>query len=125
MGKVVNIYHLLDGPHRAVVAARTTAAHQDRVVQNKCNKGNNNPVQLPCPAVVKLRTIQMTEILEDEIISNRYALFKRSVLKAIWLSEKSTDSNFILQYVPNFDKIFTSMAYYAILLDFFCFFFLS
>ena len=46
MGKVVNIYHLLDGPHRAAVAATTAA----RLARNKCN-GSNNPVQLPCHAV--------------------------------------------------------------------------
>ena len=67
MGKVVNIYHLLDGPHRAAVAATTAA----RLARNKCN-GSNNPVQLPCLAVGK-RTIQVTD-LEDEISNREHRL---------------------------------------------------
>ena len=55
MGKV-NMSHLLDGQHRAIVAA-TTAAHH----HNKCND-SSNPVQLPCRAEVDKQTTQMIEI---------------------------------------------------------------
>lgn len=46
MGSLVNMYHLVDGPHRPRVAVATTAAHH----RSKC-KGSSNPVQLPCHAV--------------------------------------------------------------------------
>ena len=46
MGTLVNMYHLVDGPHRPLVAVATTAAHH----RSKC-KGSSNPVQLPCHAV--------------------------------------------------------------------------
>lgn len=46
MGTLVNMYHLVDGPHRPQVAVATTAAHH----RSKC-KGSSNPVQLPCHAV--------------------------------------------------------------------------
>ena len=46
MGTLVNMYHLVDGPHRPRVAVATTAAHH----RSKC-KGSSNPVQLPCHAV--------------------------------------------------------------------------
>ena len=46
MGTLVNMYHLVDGPHRPLAAVATTAAHR----RNKC-KGSSNPVQLPCHAV--------------------------------------------------------------------------
>jgi hypothetical protein len=45
MGTLVNMYHLVDGPHRPLVAVATTAAHH----RSKCN-GSSNPVQLPCHA---------------------------------------------------------------------------
>lgn len=59
MGTLVNMYHLVDGPHRPRVAVATTAAHH----RSKC-KGSSNPVQLPCHAVEASKPTNGLEVAE-------------------------------------------------------------
>ena len=66
MGTLVNMYHLVDGPHRPRVAVATTAAHH----RSKC-KGSNNPVQLPCHAVEASKPTTPTTGLEVAETFNR------------------------------------------------------
>ena len=66
MGTLVNMYHLVDGPHRPRVAVATTAAHH----RSKC-KGSSNPVQLPCHAVEASKPTTPTTGLEGAETFNR------------------------------------------------------
>jgi hypothetical protein len=66
MGTLVNMYHLVDGPHRPRVAVATTAAHH----RSKC-KGSSNPVQLPCHAVEASKPTTPTTGLEVAETFNR------------------------------------------------------
>jgi len=63
---IVNMYHLVDGPHRPRVAVATTAAHH----RSKC-KGSSNPVQLPCHAVEASKPTTPTTGLEVAETFNR------------------------------------------------------